>query len=222
MATHPKSIWIRQVALADAVHDFFATRVLGPHRRELLESDLTATTDRGDRDDSQHRTAELHQHIDTLQRRQRKLFEQLEDPDEDDAELDPETRRAFRQGIQRRFAELATQIRQTEAESDRLHLKIIYNRERHEATLRVTITADAVDSLTSTIHTVVDRRTTTIQNIESHTASAAQGTQPTVSHVLGALGRIRTASARTRTRRELLVSITVEIPRRRRGQGGDA
>jgi hypothetical protein len=37
-----------------------------------------------------------------------------------------------------------------------------------------------------------------------------------------ALGQVRTASARARQRRELLVSTTVEIPRRRRGQGGDA
>lgn len=38
----------------------------------------------------------------------------------------------------------------------------------------------------------------------------------------GAPGQVRTASARTRTRRELLVFTTVEIPRRRRGQGGEA
>ncbi|TCO57394.1 hypothetical protein EV192_106872 [Actinocrispum wychmicini] len=49
-ATHPKSIWIRQDALAAVVEEFFATRVLGPHRRELLDADLSASADRSDRD----------------------------------------------------------------------------------------------------------------------------------------------------------------------------
>jgi site-specific DNA recombinase len=230
---HPKSIWVREDDLAGAVHDFFATRVLGSDRRELLASDLCDDTGRGEHEDIQRQQAELQQQIDAVRRRQQNLIQQLEDPD-DDEQLDPEVRRAFRQGIQRRFAELSTQLREIEAHREQLqaaavprkgqnlalldalpqvalrlssapeqlqrdlydafNLKIIYSRERHEVTLRVTVTADAVDSLSRSVHAVADRRTTKTKNSESDAASRAHDAQPTVSLDLGAPGRIRTCA----------------------------
>src|SRR5215475_10501442 len=38
--THPTSIWVREDALLAAVHGFFATRILGPHRHDLLTHQL--------------------------------------------------------------------------------------------------------------------------------------------------------------------------------------
>src|SRR5215207_8712634 len=35
-----KSVWVREDALTAAVHQFFATRILGPDRRALLDADL--------------------------------------------------------------------------------------------------------------------------------------------------------------------------------------
>jgi hypothetical protein len=40
---HPKSIYVREDALLDGILDFFATRILGPDRYELLATDLAAT-----------------------------------------------------------------------------------------------------------------------------------------------------------------------------------
>src|SRR5262249_57225870 len=42
---------------------------------------------------------------------------------------------------------------------DAFDLTITYNRERHQATLKVTITTDAVDTIPTTIHAVAARRT---------------------------------------------------------------
>jgi len=45
---HPASVLVREDALTAAVHEFFATRILGPHRRDLLAAQLAeqhATTD---------------------------------------------------------------------------------------------------------------------------------------------------------------------------------
>jgi len=44
---------------------------------------------------------------------------------------------------------------------DAFDLTITYNRERHHATLKVTITADALDGLANTVHAVADRRADT-------------------------------------------------------------
>jgi site-specific DNA recombinase len=232
--THPKSIWVREDALLAAVHDFFATRILGPDRRRLLASQLNThppvTTD-----DTARRRAQLAKHIHDLRRRQTNLLDQLEHGQDDD--LDPDTRRAFRKTIRDRFADLAGQIRRAEADRDALRppaitpaadnadlidrlpqiqlhlaqapdelqralydafdLTITYNRERHHATLRVTITADAVDGLANTLHAVADRRADT-QTIRSDG----------VSLVLCGPGRIRTCD--TRFRRAVLYPLSYE------------
>jgi hypothetical protein len=114
--THPKSIWVREDALLAAVHDFFTTRILGPDRRRLLASQLN--THPPVTDDTASRRAQLAKHIDALRRRQTNLLDQLEQDQDDD--LDPDTRRAFRKTIRDRFADLAGQIHRAEADRDAL------------------------------------------------------------------------------------------------------
>ena len=228
---HPNSIWVREDALATAIHDFFATRILGPDRRALLAAHL-GRTHQAAVDDITRRRAQLGTHLADLRRRQTKIVAELEDDEEDD--LDPETRREFRKRLRERFADLAGQIRTAQAEVDALptgtshrednldlldqlpelhldlprapedlqrnlydafDLTVTYDWKRHQATLRATITADAIGSLTSTIEAVTDRRTTT-ETITPHAASTAYGPQSPVSHVLGAPGRMAQGSGR--------------------------
>ena len=55
-----------------------------------------------------------------------------------------------------------------------------------QATLKVTITADTLDGLTNTIHTVADRRTNPPQPGATHATNAADAPRQAVSHVLRA------------------------------------
>jgi hypothetical protein len=207
------------------VHDFFATRILGPDRRQHLRHQLTHQQATGT-DDRARRRTQLTSRIEELRRRQARLLEQLEDDSDED--LDPQTRRAFRTGIRDRFAELATQIQQAETERDTLHptrtdtppsaedlldqlprlqlnlarapehlqralydacdLKIIYNREHHHATLKVTITTDNATNLADTLHATADRRDNPTST-PTPTAQPAEQPPPAVSHVLRAPGR---------------------------------
>jgi site-specific DNA recombinase len=229
---HPASVLVREDALTAAVHEFFATRILGPRRRDLLAAQLAhdhqATTG-----ESTDRAARLTKQINDLRRRQTKLLDQLED-DEDDT-LDPQTRREFRKHIRDRFADLAAQIRTAEHEHHtlttaehhtpaadpdlldqlpqlRLHLAgaphdlqralydafdltITYNRERHQATLKITITTDAVDTIRTTIHTLADPRTHS-RTSTPDAENVADDPQRPVSLVLGAPGGIRTHTVR--------------------------
>jgi site-specific DNA recombinase len=41
-ADHPASLWVREDTLLDLVHAFFAERLLGPDRRDLLRAQLAA------------------------------------------------------------------------------------------------------------------------------------------------------------------------------------
>ena len=227
---HPKSVWVREDALTAAVHDFFATHILGPDRLQLLDAQPGDHQAAAAADTTRRRT-QLTKHIENLRRRQTRLLDQLEDDPSDD--LDPDTRRAFRKTIRDRFADLTTQIRHAETERDSLqpthagrhpgnrdlldqlpqlqlhlaqapealqralydafNLKIIYNQERHQATLNATITADTIDSLTTTIHAATDRPGNT-QPSRSHAARTADEPQHPASLVLGAPGRIRTCA----------------------------
>ena len=107
-------VWVREDALTAAVHQFFASRVLGPDRRAFLDAQL------GDRShnkaETASRQAQLTKHIGDLRRRQAKLLDQLEDDTDDD--LSPEDARAFRKSIRDRFAKLGNDIRAAEAERD--------------------------------------------------------------------------------------------------------
>lgn len=112
---HPNGVWLREDVILPAIHDFFATRVLGPDRRQYLAKSLTSTHDDERANEHQRRRAALEAKLSDLQRRQAKLVDELEDPDND---LDGDLRKAFRQRLHQRFAELTEQIRATQADLD--------------------------------------------------------------------------------------------------------
>ena len=106
-------------ALNDAVHDFFAVRIFGPDRRRLLAETLRAgVRDEGADQEQQQRTAALHKLVIDLRARQDRLLDELASPAGE--ELDEDTRRAFRQRIHERFADLGKQLKARQGELDQL------------------------------------------------------------------------------------------------------
>ncbi|WP_267244525.1 recombinase family protein [Streptomyces sp. PR69] len=91
---HPKSLWIREETLINAISRFFATRILGPDRHSYLSAALEAAQpgdDTGARV-AQERAA-LEQAISAISQRQARLIRTLADGtghDEQDAVFDPE------------------------------------------------------------------------------------------------------------------------------------
>lgn len=66
---HPPSVYVREDALEDAVVRFFAERVLGPRRRELLEEQLGRTEGEVDRE-RPLRIEALRRSLEEIERRQ--------------------------------------------------------------------------------------------------------------------------------------------------------
>jgi hypothetical protein len=93
---------------------------------------------------------------------------------------------------------------------DAFDLKIIYDRERHHATIRATITADTLDTLTSVINTTADRKPTGHQRNPGPAGQPAGGSVP-VSHVLGAPGAARPASTPDARPPELTIRIETNV-----------
>lgn len=96
---HPKTIRLREDALLDAISRFFADRVLGPHRREILAADLGTVDDRA----QQQRGAErerLQRIVADLTRRQESVLRQAQDGDSDDP---------FTKGLRTTYNEIETQ-----------------------------------------------------------------------------------------------------------------
>ncbi|MBO2454363.1 recombinase family protein [Actinomadura barringtoniae] len=82
---HPKSFWLREDILMDAVSDFFSDNVFGPHRQNLLGTMLTEADDRALRD-HQARLDTVRRAIEDIEARRRNLVRTLErtgDPDDD-------------------------------------------------------------------------------------------------------------------------------------------
>ncbi len=116
---HPKSLWIREEILLTAVARFFATRVFGPDRRAHLRTALEASrrTDGPAERIARERTA-LEQGIATIEDRQGRLIRALADAGaaaggggQPSEEPDPETERAYRDGIRKEHAALGAQRR---------------------------------------------------------------------------------------------------------------
>ena len=185
---HPASIWVREDTLLDLVRSFFAERILGPGRHDLLRTQLAVRDLRTYNDHARTaRQVRLHTLISDIQRRQKNLITRLEQQDDTG---DPQTDQEYRQGIQRRFTELAAQHRAHIEELtllqrrhtrthpkrprpattapqlplvfgparsapaslyDAFQLQVRYHRPRHEVTIRVTIRADALPSLTQLV-----------------------------------------------------------------------
>lgn len=115
---HPKSLWVREDVLIRAVHDFFAERVFGPQRQQYLHAKLGQTRNTPADEASDARKAKLASTVADLQRRQDNLMSQLE---VQEPTGDPQIDREYRASIQRRFAELAGQRRDAQAQLSRLN-----------------------------------------------------------------------------------------------------
>jgi site-specific DNA recombinase len=221
-SAHPASLWVREDTLLDLVCSFFAERILGPGRHDLLRSQLAVRDGRHDDHARTARQARLHTLISDIERRQKNLITRLEQQDDTG---DPQTDQEYRQGIQRRFAELAAAHRARTQELTQLkaaipghipndpdlltgvpqlplalgalpeglqrslyevfRLQVCYHRPRHEVTIRVTIRAEALPSLTQLVREAADH---------SGTPSIVGNPGEIGSHVLGAPGRIRTCA----------------------------
>lgn len=166
----------RERYLLDAVHAFFAERIFGPDRRELLAERLSSQQSDVSAGGRDHRR--LTAKIADLRRRRDNLVGNLEDDDGTDRE--------FRASIQRRFSDLGEQLRDAEQELRSLEvttdltrqdpslldqipqvpikiaelpdalrerlfevfsLEVRYNRHRHEALIKVTVRADTAAAL---------------------------------------------------------------------------
>ena len=112
---HPKSIWVREDAINKNLHEFFAQRVFGPHRRTMLEADLgdqvraAAAAAAADAQGADQRRA-----LAEMERRQSRLIEELESLDTGD--LTDEDCRMMRSSIQKRFSEIGAKIRNAREE----------------------------------------------------------------------------------------------------------
>ena len=117
---HPASLWVREDFLLDLVHAFFADRVFGPARHDLLRAQLTQHASAVTRSADAAVTAQrkqLGKLIADLKRRRDNLIAEIEDQP---STGDPDADRAYRQSIQHRFAELTTEHRGRTQELARL------------------------------------------------------------------------------------------------------
>ena len=203
-------------------HAYYACQ-LGPGRHDLLRTQLAVRD--VPHDDDQARSARqgrLHGLISDIERRQKNLITRLE---QQDGTGDPQTDQEYRQGIQRRFAELAAEHRARTEELTQLkaaapghtnndpdllarvpqlrfvfgalpeelqrslfgafQLQVRYHRPRHEVTIRVTIRAGALPTLTQLVKEAAGQPGIPAGNGEPDDVR---------SHVLGAPGRIRTCA----------------------------
>ena len=87
---------------------FFDARILGPGRHDLLRTQLAARDGRCDDHARTARQAQLYALVSDIERRQKNLITRLEQQDDTG---DPQTDQEYRQGIQRRFTELAAEHR---------------------------------------------------------------------------------------------------------------
>jgi site-specific DNA recombinase len=116
---HPKSLWVREEILLDAVRGFFTKRIFGPDRRRHLRAQLQRVADTETNDTTTDRRKQLTRELADLQRRQANLVDQLENFE---ATGDADADREYRQSIQRRFAELTGVRRAKQAELDQLKI----------------------------------------------------------------------------------------------------
>jgi site-specific DNA recombinase len=95
------------------VHGFFAERVFGPARRELLAAQLASRAPSPEPDRTAGRAGMLRQAISDIERRKHALIAELETQPcgGDSGGDDPDAARQYRQAIQRRFTELVAEHR---------------------------------------------------------------------------------------------------------------
>ncbi|MCW2870544.1 MAG: Site-specific recombinase [Streptomyces oryziradicis] len=105
-ADHPKAVWISERVLVEAVHDFFAQRIFGPQRRELLAAGTAGAP--AQKPGAAEERQKLQVDVAKLERRKERLLDQLDSDDDGD----PETTAEFRRGIRKRYDDLERQRRQ--------------------------------------------------------------------------------------------------------------
>jgi site-specific DNA recombinase len=96
---HPKTLYLREDALLDAVAGFLADRVFGPERRSILEAQLATVGDQEARE-NEVRGARLVQAMDDLSKKQNSVLQQAMDGDPEDA---------FTKALRGRYNELEVQ-----------------------------------------------------------------------------------------------------------------
>ncbi len=96
---HPKAIYIREDAVLHAVSRFFADRVFGAQRREILAADLHGVDDRATRQRQAERER-LQRALADIARRQNSILRQAQDGDPDDP---------FTKGLRGSYNELEAQ-----------------------------------------------------------------------------------------------------------------
>ena len=79
---HPASLWVREDTLLDLVRSFFAERILGPGRHDLLRTQLAARTGRHGDHARNAQQGRLHTLIRDIERRQKNLITRLEQQDD--------------------------------------------------------------------------------------------------------------------------------------------
>ncbi len=102
-AGHEKAAYIREDAVLDAVSSFYADRVFGPDRRDLLTADLTAVDDHETRRRETERDR-LQRALADLARRQDNVMRQAQDGGPDDP---------FAQGLRQTYNDLEGERRAT-------------------------------------------------------------------------------------------------------------
>jgi hypothetical protein len=102
-AGHEKAAYIREDLILDAVSAFYADRIFGPHRRELLAADLATVDDRETRL-REHERERLQRALADLVRRQNNVMRQAQDCAPDDP---------FAQGLRQTYNELEAERRAT-------------------------------------------------------------------------------------------------------------
>lgn len=82
-AGHPKAVYLREDAVLEAITRFFADRVFGPHRRDIVAADLDGIHDRTERE-RQFERERLQRVVADVTRRQNSVLRQAQNGDRDD------------------------------------------------------------------------------------------------------------------------------------------
>jgi len=102
-AEHPKTVYLNEKTALDAVAAFYAERVFGPRRRELLAAELAGLDDHAGRQRAADRQR-LTRALADIERRQANLLRQAQDGDPGDP---------FTTGLRQTYNQLEGQRRQT-------------------------------------------------------------------------------------------------------------
>jgi len=95
-AGHPKTVYLREDAILEAISACLSDRLFGPHRRDLLAAEIAFVDDRETRQRETQRD-QLQRTLDSLSRRQENILRQAETADPDDP---------FTKGLRTKYNEL--------------------------------------------------------------------------------------------------------------------